>query len=372
MPTLTFRCSLSRPALLGMLALCTARCDNLPPPDATVQPGQSIQEMIDRMPAEATSWIIEVQPGVYNETLSIDRSGVELRGVVRGDRPTDRPVLDGKLPEGGALLKDAVLVSGAHFTISGFALRNYAGNGVTTMKTHHVTLRDLWADNTGRYGLYPVESEDILIEKCSATNMSDSGLYVGQSRRAVVRSNMVFNNVTGIEIENTVDAIVEDNEVTNNTAGILAFALPNNPSKIAKNCVIQNNRVVANNHPNFGDRTAIVSVVPAGSGIAVMAADQTVIRENEITGNNSVGIGVVNLGLLIRDPSGIDVEPNSDGTQILNNRYKDNGNMPDKALKANGFMFGGDILWDGTGQGNCQDEPQGDDLRFVGTPPRRC
>lgn len=338
----------------------------------TVQPGQSIQEMIDRMPAEATRWIIEVEPGVYHEALSIDRSGVELRGVVRGDGFTDRPVLDGKPPEGSVLLKDAVIASGAHFTISGFALRNYAGNGVTVLKTHHATMRDLWADNTGRYGLYPYESEDILIENCSATHMSDSGLYVGQSRRAVVRNNKVFGNVTGIEIENTVDALVENNEVTGNTAGILSFVLPNNPSKIAKNCVIQNNRIIANNHPNFGDKTAIVSLVPAGSGIAVMAADETVIRENEIAGNNSVGIGVINLGLLFRDPSGIDVEPNSDGTQILNNRYKDNGNMPDKALKENGFMLGGDILWDGTGQGNCHDEPQESELRFVGIPPRRC
>lgn len=372
MPPLTFRCSSSRLALLGMLALCTAHCDSLPPPDVTVQPGQSIQEMIDSMPAEATRWIVAVQPGVYNETLSIDRSGIELRGVVSGDGPEDRPVLDGKRPADGTLLKDAVIATGAHFTISGFALRNYAGNGVTVLKTHDVTLRDLWLDNTGRYGLYPYESEDILIENCSATNMSDSGLYVGQSRRAVVRSNKVFNNVTGIEIENTVDAIVENNDVTHNTAGILAFVLPNNPSKIAQTCVIQNNRIVANNHPNFGDKTAIVSLVPAGTGIAVMGADQTVIKENEITGNHSVGIGVVNVGLLIRDPSSIDVEPNSDGTQILNNRYRDNGNMPDKALKENGFMLGGDILWDGTGKGNCQDEPQSDELRFVGIQPIRC
>lgn len=369
MPLLTSRCSWSRPALLGMLVLCTARCDS---PDVTVQPGQSIQEMIDRMPAEATRWVVEVQPGIYHEGLSVDRSGVELRGVVRGDGPADRPVLDGKLTADGAMLKDAVIISGAHFTISGFGVRNYAGNGVTAIKTHHFTMRDVWADTTGRYGFYPVESEDILIEKCSATNMTDSGLYVGQSRRAVVRSNKVFGNVTGIEIENTVDAVVEDNEVTNNSAGILAFALPNNPSKVARNCVIRNNRILANNHANFGDPTAIVSLVPAGCGIAVMGADQTVITENEIAGNNSVGIGVVNVGLLIRDPSSIDVEPNSDGTEIRDNRYKDNGKMPDKALKENGFTFGGDILWDGTGQGNCHDEPQGGELNFVGIPPRRC
>ncbi len=369
MPALPFRCSQSRPVLLGVFALCTAHCDM---PDVTVQPGESIQEMVDRMPAQADRWVIAVQPGVYHESLSIDRNGVELRGVVRGDGPGDRPVLDGKLPEGGLLLKDAVIASGAHFTISGFGLRNYSGNGVVAIKTHHVTMRDLLIDNTGRYGLYPVESEDILIEGCSATNMNDSGLYVGQSRRAVVRKNKVFGNVTGIEIENTVDALVEHNEVTNNSAGILSFVLPNNPSKIARNCVIQNNRVIANNHRNFGDPTAIVSLVPAGTGIAVMGADQTVITQNEISGNHSVGIGVVNVGLLIRDPSGIDVEPNSDGTEIRNNSYKDNGNMPDKALKENGFPLGGDILWDGTGKGNCHDEPQESELRFIGIQPIRC
>lgn len=372
MPTFRCRDSFPRSLLLATLALGTAHCQGLPPPDVTVEPGQSIQEQIDRMPVEATRWIVEVQPGIYNETLAIERSGVELRGVVRGDGFTDRPVLDGTLPGERALRKDAVLVSGAHFTISGFGLRSYSGNGVTVMKTHHATMRDLWADNTGRYGLYPYESEDIVIEGCTATNMSDSGLYVGQSLRAVLRKNRVFGNVTGIEVENTIDAVVEDNDVSNNSAGILSFILPNNPSKVARNCLIQNNRILANNHPNFGDRTAIVSLVPAGTGIAVMGADQTVVRDNQIHGNNSVGVGVVNVGLIFRDPTGVDVEPNSDGTQILNNHYQDNGNMPDKALKENGFKLGGDLLWDGSGRGNCQDEPQESDLRFIGIPLNRC
>jgi parallel beta-helix repeat protein len=245
-------------------------------------------------------------------------------------------------------------------------VRNYSGNGVTTSKTHHIILRDLIADHSGRYGFYPVESEDILIDNCVATGISDAGIYVGQSRRAIVQHCVVFKNVAGIEIENTVDSQVLYNEAYGNTAGLLAFVLPNNPSKIGQNCLMRYNNVHDNNLNNWGEPGAIVTKVPAGIGIAIMAADGTVVQENLITGNRSVGVAVIGLDLLVSDPNGIDVDPNPDATVLRSNNYMGNGKDPDKALKDNGFMTGGDILWDGKGKGSCLDEPQGDNLAKVG------
>ena len=334
-----------------LLALLAAGCDYPPLPQAVVFPGQSIQAALNRIPATAESWVIQVKPGIYHETLSVDHAGVSLIGEVTGTGTENRPVLDGTVDGGPRLLTDAVLVSGAHFTMQGFTVRNYSGSGVTTSKTHHVYLHDIFADHTGRYGLSPVESEDVIIDSCVATGNSDAGIHVSQSRRATVQNCLVYANVAGLEIENTVDALVTYNTVFGNTAGLLAFVLPGKPSKLGQDCTVLYNDVHDNNLKNWGDPAALVSKVPAGLGIAVMAADGTVVQENNITGNRSVGVAIIGLDLLVTAPTGSDVEPNPDTTVLRNNNYANNGKDPDPALKAKGFMTGGDILWDSKGEG---------------------
>ena len=105
--------------------------------------------------------------------------------------------------------------------------------------------------------------------------------------------------------------MVKNNETYNNSGGILVFLLPNNPSKISRNCLVSNNLVHDNNHVNFADPTAIVSNVPPGTGILIMAADDVEVTDNEITGNNSYGIGVVSLEMVLEAEDGFDVDPAS-------------------------------------------------------------
>src|SRR5690606_27061265 len=85
----------------------------------TVAPGESIQAAIDR--AEAGDRI-EVKPGVYHESLTVDGANVRLVGLRENGA---RAVLDGQ-----GTLNDAVQVSGDGFVIEGFEIRNYQGNGV--------------------------------------------------------------------------------------------------------------------------------------------------------------------------------------------------------------------------------------------------
>ncbi|HNN53053.1 MAG TPA: parallel beta-helix domain-containing protein [Pseudomonadota bacterium] len=332
--------------------------------DATVAPGQSITQAVFDMPADATRWVIKVMPGTYRETVSVDRSGVMLVGVTYADKPDERAIIDGGL-DGGKFRKDAVIVSGSRFVMDGITMRGFSGNGVTTSKSSGVTLRNLVADKTGHYGVYPVESEDILVEDCVTTGINDAGIYVGQSRRATVRHNQVFGNVAGIEIENTVTALVEDNDVHDNTAGIMAFVLPQAPSKEGRDCTIRNNKSYRNNLKNFADPNAFVAKLPYGIGIGVMAADGTVVEKNEISDNSSTGVALIGLQLFFSDPTKLDVEPNTDRARVTNNTYRGNGKAPDPAY-VNGApvkLNGADIMWDGTGTGNCVDEPQGGELK---------
>src|SRR5262249_55906528 len=180
----------------------------------------------------------------------------------------------------------------------------------------------------------------------------DAALYGGQSRDIAVRNCEAHDNVTGIEVENSIDAVVENNYVHNNTGGILVFILPNNPSKAGRDCVVRNNRVIENNHANFGNPNSIVSNVPPGTGILVMAADNTEVTGNEIRGNDCYGVGVFNLeAASFPKGTSFDVGPTPDYTYVHDNRYSDNGHNP-AGIMARAGLKGADLVWDLTGWSN--------------------
>ncbi len=307
----------------------------------TVRPGQSIQAAVDRCQAGDR---VLLEPGIYRQTVAIDTDGITIIGV---NRRGERPILDG-----GGALTDAVQGSGSDLSIEGLTLRNYTGNGIMVNKARNIAFRDLIIENTGLYGVYPVECVGVVVEGCTVSGIRDAGIYVGSSREIVVRNNEVFNNVAGIEIENSVGALVENNSAHHNTTGILVFVLPNNPLKEGSDTRVINNRAWANNHENFGKPGTIVAGLPSGVGILVMAADRTEVTQNRISDNDSYGIVVTSLqAARLPTKHKLDVEPNSDGTLIVDNQYSNNGGHPHQLFRLLQAP-GGDLLWDGTGTGN--------------------
>lgn len=341
-----------------VLALALAACGSPPPTpeadkppvkpaDVVVEPGQSIQKAIDSVGEGA---VIEVTPGEYHEAVTVDKHGITLRGVVEGDR---RPVFEGK-----GKLADALIVSGNDFQISGFTLQHYQGNGLTAQGVEHLVIRDLIVDDTGLYGVYSVESKNVLIEKVKATRIKDAALYVGQSQGGVVRDNEVYGNVAGIEVENSSDVIVENNHAHDNTGGILVFVLPGKVVKEGKRNRVINNVVENNNLENFGDPEAVIGKLPKGAGITIMAADETEVSGNTIRNNQSYGIAIVELGVLADPKEDPKTDPRPDGNRILANRYENNGTDPAGMVKKL-LPQSGDLVWTGEGKGNCADRVEG-------------
>jgi cytochrome c peroxidase len=319
------------------------------PQTITVKPGELIQAAVDRArPGD----VIEVMPGVYKEEVKVDVDNITLRGIKQVIQPDDatgavwRPVLDGENK-----LSDGVLATGSNFVIENFDLRNYIANGVVAQHARNVTFRDLRIDKTGLYGVYPVSCSGVKIERCVATGIADAALYVGQSRDIVIRDSEAYNNVTGIEIENSINAVVENNYVHDNTGGILVFILPNNPSKAGHNCIVRNNRVINNNHANFANPNSIVANVPPGTGVMIMAADNTEVTGNEIRGNDCYGVAVFSLEVAFEKGTAFDVGPVPENNWIHDNTYSDNGRNPGGALKRAGIK-GADLVWDLSGPSN--------------------
>lgn len=293
--------------------------------------------------------LIRVYPGIYKETVYIDKDDINFQGVIIEG---EWPILDGSKE-----LNDAFLYSGNGIQIQNFKIINYKGNGIMGQAGNNFILRNNWISDAGVYGIFPQFGKNGLIEHNVLTGIEDAAIYVGMCDNIDVLHNEVFGNVAGIEIENSRHCLVENNLAYDNTGGILAFITPGLPIKTTFDVIIRNNFITKNNHENFGAPGSIVSGIPPGTGILVMAADDVIIENNIISGNDNAGIIITDFANggaeASNDP---DSEPNPDRVTILDNFMVDNGNNPVGELKA--LMMtqlstvGPDILAIGGGEGS--------------------
>ena len=288
-----------------------------------VKDGESIQ---DAVKAASPGAVIKVMPGTYKETVYVDKDNITLSGVIEG---STYPVLEGE-----GVRNDAILYSGNGFTIENFYITHYKGNGIMGQAGNNFIIRNNFIIDTGVYGIFPQLGKNGLVSHNVISGIEDAAIYVGMSDNIDVVYNQVFGSVAGIEIENSRSALVEANMVYDNTGGILAFITPGLPIKDCGDVIIRNNFVVDNNHENFAIPGSLVSNIPPGTGMLIMACDDVVVEGNIVTGNDSVGILFTDFSLATNAATDPDSEPNPNRPKILNNLMRDNGNNPAPMVKA--------------------------------------
>jgi len=279
-----------------------------------VAPGEKIQDAITKASPGDTLILL---PGIYHEGIVIDKANITIRGIIEKG---SWPILDGQ-----GKLNDGIIASGSGFTVESLHIKNYKANGVTTQAADNVTIRHLIVENTGIYGIYPTLGRNVLVEDNVTFGIADAGIYIGMCQHTDVRRNELYDNVAGIESENSHDVLIENNYVYRNTSGILAFTLPELPKKTSGNIIIRNNLIADNNIMNFGAKGAIVASVPPGSGAIVLAADDVIFENNIIRDNSLAGIIVAHHGAIPNMAKDPEVEPNPDRVKILNNLFINNG-----------------------------------------------
>jgi parallel beta-helix repeat protein len=311
----------------------------------TVLPGETIQSAVDQAQPGDT---IEVTYGVYHERVVVDVSDITLFGVA--NEQGEWPVLDGE-----GELSDGVISSGNNFTVGNFHIRNYNDNGVLVEGATGVHFHDIYAENVGTYGIYPVQSTNVLIERVEVTGVDDAGIYAGQCENVIVRDSVVYGNVIGIELENTIHGEVYNNHAYDNTTGIFIVVLPNLTSKISTDTKVYDNRTNNNNLDNFAPEGATAGFLPPGIGILLLGTDSAEVYNNTVTDNKTVGIGLYSL-----ETTGVfdnlDVGPNPENNYLHDNIFDNNGYDPDDFVADLGIPTG-DILWDVSGGGNTFNEP---------------
>ncbi len=257
-----------------------------------VESGEGGQErLLEALIMAQPGQTIQLGEGVFNLTdgLSLDVDNVTVEGA-----GMDKTVLSFKGQETGA---EGFLVTSDDVTLRNFAVEDAKGDAVKSKGADNIkfiNLRTEWTngpdEKNGAYGLYPVESKNILIDGCIAIGASDAGIYVGQSSHIVVRNSIARYNVAGIEIENSFHADVYQNVATHNTGGILVFDLPGLPQVGGHTVRVFRNAITTNNTPNFAPKGNIVAGVPAGTGVIIMANKNVHLFENVIGGNHSTNV----------------------------------------------------------------------------------
>jgi hypothetical protein len=155
--------------------------------------------------------------------------------------------------------------------------------------------------------------------------------------------------VIGVVVENTIHATVQDNLLKGNTAGVYVAVLPNHPRPFTDDVMVERNQVLHNNLPNPvpADSGDEIGGVPTGVGIVNLGSDHVVVRHNRVLGNDSLGVIVLQN---LFGPVDARIEPDPDFNQVRGNVVLHNGRHPDPVRA---ITPGADIVYDGTGTGNC-------------------
>src|SRR5262245_18216200 len=311
----------------------------------TLGPGESIQAAVD--PA-APGPTIDLRPGTYLQSVVVNKPDIAIIGLGPRKPVIADPAGAGDGADNGIRVGDA----GDRFQARNLVLKDFDRNGIFAARSDDFVFSGVDTVACGRYGLFPVRANGGLIDGCTDTGHTDSGIYVGTSTDITVRRCRAWSNVVGIEVENSSDSDVFDNLVFDNTAGIGVFLLPGLSVTTSADVRLKGNLVLGNNHPNFADSADLVASVPSGIGIFVLGVDRMTIERNVVIGNDLIGIGVGSLLTFGRlaglPPEAFDtIEPNSDGVVVRNNVVVANGRGA-----SNPVLPSGDLVWDGTGMDN--------------------
>ncbi len=288
-----FNCTDSSTA--GARVICIGSANDLT--DSNVQ-----DELIEALAGAETGDTFVLPQGRYAFTSTIDFNGlvdnIPVSNLTFKGAGMEKTIIDAS----GAASDGFLINNTDHLIFEDFAIYESNNNALKVTKSDGVIMRRMatvwetdYQSTNGAYGLYPVQTSNVLIEDCYVKGSADAGIYVGQSDKIVVRNNIAEKNVAGIEIENSTEADVYGNTATGNTGGILIFDLPIGNGKYGSGVRVFDNNVEANNAPNFakvGTFAGGVHIVPPGTGVIVLSTSDVEIYNNTIKDHQTTAIAV--------------------------------------------------------------------------------
>lgn len=311
--------------------------------------------------AGTTGTKLLLEPGEYAEAVTVPASGMSIVGC--GSHVGDRPNI--VRPAGPGPFINGIFAAGKDdLLFQGLAFYDFDENSIFITNADNVVFRDLFCDGgptfNSTYGVFPIQSNNVLIETTEVVNVSDAGIYVGQSSGITARNNRATDNVAGLEIENSGNANVHNNYFTANTGGLLIFKLPGLPVQLSDCHDIHHNISEENETENFGSGT--VGLVPKGTGMIVLSNDDSTFRYNVSRNNGTFGIAVTDqvvLDALFDAFGSFSADQLVENNAFIGNVFLGNGGDPEQAI-ADLSLNVDQLFATSGGSGNCQLDNQYD------------
>ena len=267
---------------------------------------------------------IRIPAGRYMFTKGLQLDG--KKNILIKGAGKDSTVLSFRNQKEGA---QGILISNSvSITIEDMTLEDAPGDNLKINDTKGITIRRIrsrWngepKSTNGAYALYPVLCTRVVIEDCEAIGSSDAGIYVGQSDSVIIRRNKAWNNVAGIESENSRWVDIYENESFENTGGLLVFDLPG-LTQYGHSTRVFNNFIHHNNYKNFASPGNVVASVPPGTGVMILATHNLEMVGNDIIDNKTIGTGIISYELVAALTESGEQNDSPLGAQTVNNNYK--------------------------------------------------
>ena len=239
----------------------------------------TIQEAVD---SALEGDLVLINPGVYNESVTITTDYLTIRGTNRNS-----VIVDGEfMRENGIQSYDTDGVSVENLSVRNFSLNGVYWNGSKGFKGSYLTVY-----NNGDYGVYAFDSTDGVFDNFYASGHPDSGIYIGQCYpcNSLIYYNVVEVNALGYSGTNAGGHLyLYRNIWRDNMSGIVPNTLDSELNPPGRETTIISNLVVDNN--NYDAPTNRFGLVARGMGIVVPGRVGDIIEKNIVINHDKYGI----------------------------------------------------------------------------------
>ena len=294
--------------LVTAVAVAAVTCLGLAPPaqaddddgEVTVRPGESIQAAID---AADPGTEITIKRGTYEESLTITKDGIELRGegavLLLPPADADSPCGPGHgvciVGEFDPVTFEAI-DRVKDVRVRGITVDGAAASGLLAVSTEDLRVSHSTFMNSGEYGAASFDTQGTRFEENRSHDNHEAGFYIGDSPEADARveENLSTGNEIGFFFRSASHGKVEDNKAEGNCLGILVLADAPDPAtdwKVEDNRVADNNKVCPGVPPDIPPLS--------GAGIVMFGAQAFQVEDNRVTGHTSAAPSAAQGGIVV-------------------------------------------------------------------------